>query len=99
MLGGTPVLIDPGVALMGSEKIGCNFGGIEVTGEMRGSMALCVSPTLQNVGHTPFRFSISGRDTQETDFLSGMLLQTTLPHAHFYCCYSFARKGSCCILL
>jgi hypothetical protein len=72
MLGGTPVLIDPGVPLKSGEKIGCDFGGIEVTGvQLNASVALCVSPTLQTIGHIPFVLSITGRSMQETDFLSG----------------------------
>lgn len=73
MLGGTPVLIDPGVPLVGSEVIGCSFGGIETDGvHISSNLALCVSPTLQNVGFLPFELSITDRPSQETEFLSGI---------------------------
>lgn len=72
MLGGTPILIDPGVPFEGDEEIGCIFGEIKTDGvHISSNLALCVSPTLQNVGFIPFALSIAGRPSQETEFLSG----------------------------
>lgn len=75
MLGGTPVLINPGVPLAGGEEIGCNFNGIETAGvHINSNLALCVSPTLPDFGSIPFELRIAGRSPQETDFLSGMYM-------------------------
>ena len=74
MLGGTPVLIDPGVPFAGNEEIDCDFDGIKTTGvHINSNLALCVSPTLPDFSSIPFELTISGRAPQQTEFLSGTL--------------------------
>ena len=75
MLGGTPILIDPGVPFAGNEEIGCDFDGIKTDGVHinNSNLALCVSPTLPDFSSIPFELTITGRTPQQTEFLSGTL--------------------------
>ena len=72
MLGGTPILIDPGVPLQSTDKVTCKFGGNEEEGiRINDTLALCVSPSLQHSGFVPFTLEIADRPPQESQFLSG----------------------------
>lgn len=74
MLGGTPILIEPGVTLAARDTVTCTFGGIEKNGiQLNSTLALCVSPTLQQVGFIPFSFKIA-KSSQESQFLSSKFI-------------------------
>ena len=97
MLGGTPVLFDPGVPFAGNEEIDCDFDGIKTSGvHINSNLALCVSPTLPDFSSIPFELTITGRAPQQTEFLSGTLcgidftvltcrsVHTHAPYTHRY---------------
>ena len=82
MLGSVPVLIN--TPLEDNNVINCTFGGTEVTGtQLNSSLALCVSPTHEQLGFIPFNLRVSTsngtlRYEHNTQFLSSKFLCTVV---------------------
>ncbi len=71
-LGGTAVIIEPGILLSNTDTIRCTFDGSGRTGfVLNNSTVMCISPFLQETsGFVPFKLNVVRRVSFETQFLA-----------------------------
>ncbi len=71
-LGGTAVVIEPGIVLSQSDIIRCTFDGSGQNGfVLNSSTVVCISPILQNTsGFVMFKLNVLHRVSFETQFLA-----------------------------
>ncbi len=71
-LGGTAVIIEPGIVLSNTDIIRCTFDGSGQNGfVLNNSTVMCISPILQNTsGFVMFKLNVLHRVSFETQFLA-----------------------------